>query len=147
MNLKEIQFSEIEVKYKRSFKTDVLDSPKKFADFARSDWDDIEHRESLKVIYLDTALQPVGYATLSKGNISACIADERILFQKALLCNATTFVLFHNHPTGSLKPSKMDIELTKGIKKGADTLRLKFLDHIIVTAESYYSFADNMMVL
>ncbi len=57
-------------------------------------------------------------------------------------CNASSIILSHNHPSGSLSPSKVDIELTSKLKKAGETLDIKVLDHVIISCEGYYSFAD-----
>ena len=66
----------------------------------------------------------------------------RLLFKNALSFGAVSFILAHNHPSGTLKPSEADINITKRIKSGATTLDLKLLDHLIITEKTYYSFAD-----
>jgi DNA repair protein RadC len=70
------------------------------------------------------------------------VADPRVILKKALEENAISIILGHNHPSGSLRPSKADEEFTHKIKKGAGYLDIKLLDHIIVSEEGYFSFAD-----
>ena len=66
----------------------------------------------------------------------------RIILQAALLTNATAIILAHNHPSGKLRPSRQDIVLTEQVKKAAEIMRITVMDHIILTDDSYYSFAD-----
>ena len=79
---------------------------------------------------------------LSEGGITGTIADPRIILKKALEENAVSLVLCHNHPSGSLKPSRQDEEITKKIKEAARYFDIKVLDHIIVSDSGYFSFAD-----
>ena len=79
---------------------------------------------------------------MSKGGITGTLVDTRLVFKRAIELTATSIILCHNHPSGTLKPSASDISLTKKIKKGGEVLDIKILDHIIITEGSYYSFAD-----
>jgi DNA repair protein RadC len=79
---------------------------------------------------------------LSHGGLTGTIADPRIILKKALEENAVSIILGHNHPSGNLRPSKADEEFTLKIKEGAKYLDIKLLDHIIVSEEGYFSFAD-----
>lgn len=83
---------------------------------------------------------------MSKGGISNTIVDPRIIFLKALEVQATALVLCHNHPSGSLRPSRADEELTAKLKKAGLLLDIKVVDHLIVSDEGYYSFADDGMM-
>ncbi len=103
----------------------------------------ISYRERMYALYLDNSNNILGYHLLSIGGITATLVDVRILMQGALLTNSVAFILFHNHPSNKLKPSQSDIQLTDKIIKSAKTLDLKVLDHLIITENSYYSFADN----
>ena len=102
----------------------------------------IGYCESFKVLYLNNSLDVVACNTIAEGGITSTTVDLRLIMQGALLTNATAMVLSHNHPSGNTKPSRQDIELTERIKVAAKTLDIKVLDHIIVTTENYYSFAD-----
>ena len=79
---------------------------------------------------------------ISEGGITETSADVRIILQAALLTNATAIILAHNHPSGKLRPSRQDIALTEQVKKAAEIMRITVIDHIILTDDSYYSFAD-----
>jgi DNA repair protein RadC len=79
---------------------------------------------------------------VSEGGITGTIADPRIILKKALEENAVGLILCHNHPSGSLKPSRQDEEITKKIKEAAKYFDIKVLDHIIVSDVGYFSFAD-----
>ncbi len=79
---------------------------------------------------------------ISKGGQSGTVADPKIIFKAALEHNAANIVLAHNHPSGNLKPSQQDLNLTKKIKAGAALLDIGLLDHLIFAGEGYFSFAD-----
>ncbi len=101
------------------------------------------YREHMYTLYLDNSNCIIGYHLLSVGGITGTLVDIRILMQGALLTNAVGLLLFHNHPSNKLKPSTTDKSLTDKIIRSAEVLDLKVLDHLIITEDDYYSFADN----
>lgn len=103
----------------------------------------INYREHFYALYLNNKNEVIGYHLISIGGITATMVDIRILLQGALLCNSVAILIFHNHPSSKTYPSKADIALTEKISKACETIDLKLLDHIIITENSYYSFADN----
>ena len=102
----------------------------------------IDYKEYFKVLFLNQANQVLGYTQISEGGITETSVDVRMILQAALLTNSVSLILAHNHPSGNLKPSTLDIELTRCIKEAAKLMRINVLDHIIMTSESYYSFSD-----
>ncbi len=98
--------------------------------------------EVFAVAFLNRANKINHLETISEGGITGTVADPRIILKKALEHNAVNIVLCHNHPSGSLKPSKADEILTKKIKEAAQLLDMTVVDHIIVSEDGYYSFAD-----
>ncbi|HMH32129.1 MAG TPA: JAB domain-containing protein [Puia sp.] len=108
--------------------------------------DELELREQFKTIYLNRANKIVGFYEVSSGGITATIADTRLILKAALDVLACSMLLAHNHPSGNLKPSKADEELTQKIKFAAEFHDIKLLDHIILSDEGYYSFADEGML-
>lgn len=99
--------------------------------------------EVFAVLFLNQANKINHFEIVSKGGITGTVADPRIILKKALDNNATSLVLCHNHPSGNLRPSKADEELTKKIAEAARYLDIKVIDHIIVSEEGFYSFADD----
>jgi DNA repair protein RadC len=99
-------------------------------------------REVFAVLFLNRANKINHFEIVSEGGITGTVADPRVILRKALEQDAVNIILCHNHPSGSLKPSKADEELTAKIKEAASYLDIKVLDHIIVSEEGYYSFAD-----
>ncbi len=79
---------------------------------------------------------------VSTGGISGTVADPKLIFVAALKAGASGMIVSHNHPSGNLTPSQADMELTRKLKEGGKLLEIQLLDHIIMTSESYYSFAD-----
>lgn len=105
--------------------------------------DTIELQEEFKVILLNNSNEVLGIYPMSKGGITGCIVDVRLIFAVALKCNATGIILAHNHPSGKLKPSLQDITITKKIKSASLILDIQLLDHLIITKNGFYSLSDN----
>jgi len=99
-------------------------------------------REIFAVIFLNRANKIVHFEIISEGGITGTVADPRIILKKAIENNATAIILCHNHPSGNLKPSTADEILTKKIKTAAAFIDILVTDHIIVSNEGYFSFAD-----
>lgn len=104
--------------------------------------DKIELVEEFKVLLLNRSNKVLGVLDASSGGITGTVADPRIILTAAIKANAVGIILSHNHPSGSVKPSRADEELTVKIKEAARFLDMTVLDHIIITSEGYYSFAD-----
>lgn len=98
--------------------------------------------EEFWVIFLNNANRILRTAQISKGGISGTEVDTRIILQQAVLIKATQIILCHNHPSGSVKPSRADIQLTEKIRSAAELLDIILIDHIIIHRERYYSFAE-----
>lgn len=102
----------------------------------------LELQEQFYLILLNHGNEIIGYSCISKGGISATVVDIRILFAIALKCCACSVILAHNHPSGGLIPSRNDKQLTSKIKEAGKLLDISLLDHLIITKDGYYSFAD-----
>jgi DNA repair protein RadC len=102
--------------------------------------------EVFAVMFLNQANKINHFEIISKGGITGTVADPRVILKKALDEGATSIVLCHNHPSGNLKPSRADEELTKKIKDAAGFFDIKITDHIIVSEDGFYSFADEGML-
>ena len=98
--------------------------------------------EVFGVVFLNRANKINHFEIISEGGITGTIADPRIILKKALEEDAVSIILCHNHPSGSLKPSKADVDLTTKIKEAAKYFDIKVLDHVIIADDGYYSFAD-----
>jgi len=137
---------EIQLNYKKDSNTDVvkITSSRGVNEYIRKLFPEnqINHREHMYALYLNNSNHIVGYYLLSLGGITGTIVDIRVTFQAALLSNAVALILVHNHPSGTLKPSNADKQITRKIQRAGDMLDIKLLDHLIITEDSYYSFAD-----
>ena len=102
--------------------------------------------EEFWILYLNNSNKVIEQFQISKGGITGTLVDVRITLKKALELGAVSLILVHNHPSGSLKASEADKQLTKKLKTASESLDIKVLDHIIVTEKSYLSFADEGML-
>lgn len=147
MRMKKI--SEIKVSYSSSSSDRIiLRNSENVWKTALSNWnlDIIEFQEEVKLILLNRANVVLGIYDVSKGGTTSSIIDLKIVLAIALKCNAHGLILLHNHPSGNLKPSIMDKRLTEKLKQACKIVDLTLLDHLIITKESYFSFADNGML-
>ena len=143
-----MQVAEIELIYKSKIKASerpkVTTSHDAFKLF-KQNWDEnkIEFIEQFKVLLLNRNNKVLGIFEVSTGGVTGTVADPKVIFMAALKINACNIIACHNHPSGSLKPSRADEELTQKIKEVGKYLDLPLLDHLIITGEDgYYSFAD-----
>lgn len=118
-----------------------VSSSKEIANYLRSILKD-KINEVFVVLFLNRANKIKNFQIISKGGITGTVADPRIILKQALDEGATSLVLSHNHPSGNLQPSRADQELTNKIKQAASYFDIRILDHIIVSDEGHYSFAD-----
>ena len=116
-------------------------SSNEIASFLQSKIKD-NRREVFGVLFLNRANKINHFEIISEGGITGTVADPRIILKKALEEDAVNIVLCHNHPSGSLKPSRADEDLTNKIKEAAKYFDIRVVDHIIVSDQGYYSFAD-----
>ena len=100
-------------------------------------------REEMLLLCLSRSNKVIGYYRVSVGGIAGTICDPKVIFTIALNSGASAIVLAHNHPSGELQPSPADKAITKKIREVGTLLEVTLIEHIILTQESYYSFADN----
>lgn len=98
--------------------------------------------EEFWAIFMNNNHRIIKRQRISHGGITEVSVDIRIIMKKALLCNATILAVCHNHPSGSISPSKADNDLTYSIKKACDVMRIHFSDHVIITEGAYYSYRE-----
>lgn len=139
--------AEVELIYKSKVKPSerpLANTSSKCYQLLLQTWDEnkIDFVEQFKVLLLNRCNRVLGIYELSSGGITGTVADVRLIMTAALKANAVAIILSHNHPSGNLKPSHPDEELTQKIKQAGMFLDIQVLDHIIVTSEGYYSFAD-----
>jgi DNA repair protein RadC len=105
--------------------------------------DDLEIFESFFLLLLDRNNQTIGYSKISQGGISGTVVDVRIVAKYAVESLCSGVILAHNHPSGNLNPSLADEQITIKTKDALKLFDIVVLDHIILTADSYFSFSDN----
>lgn len=143
--------SEIKLSYKTERPASTfpkVTSPDEAEKVLRQVWDSdlIQLREEFIVLLLNNAKRCIGWSKISSGGGTATIVDPSAIFQVALLGNATSIIVGHNHPSGNLDPSKSDKTLTERIKKSGDMLGVTLEDHLLLSAHDYLSFrAEGIM--
>lgn len=125
-----------------------INSPETAANVCRKCFDSgvIDWKEEFIVIALSRARKMIGFYKVSSGGVTGTVADPKVIFQFALLSNASAILLCHNHPSGNLKPSQQDGELTQKLSKAGKFLDIEVIDHLIITSEGYYSFSENGLI-
>ena len=141
--------SEIDIVYKKKAtcklsERPVISTSKDGYEICLHYWnqDKIDLVEEFKVLYLNRSNRVLQLLPISQGGITGTVADPRLIIAGALKVAACSIMLVHNHPSGGLKPSRADEELTSKIRSAAMYFDIRVLDHLIVTSEGYYSFAD-----
>lgn len=141
------QIAEVELMYKSKVKSSerpkVSHSNDAYIIFKKT-WNEnkIELQEQFKVMLLNRANKVLGIYEVSTGGMTGTVADPKLIFAAALKAGACNIMLVHNHPSGNLKPSRQDEELTHKIKEGAKLLDIQLLDHLIISNEGYFSMTD-----
>ena len=128
-----------------SLEKSVISSSSDIAAFLQIRLKDYRH-EVFAVLFLNRANKVNHFEIISEGGITGTVADPRIILRKALEQDAVSVILCHNHPSGSLKPSRADEQLTAKIREAARYFDITVLDHIIVSESGYFSFADEGMI-
>ena len=141
------QVEEIELVYKTNVKASqrpVIKDSYDAYQLLLANWDlnTIDLQEESKVILLNQANKVLSLYSVSKGGITGTVMDPRLIFVAALKRGACNIILSHNHPSGNLKPSLADEQLTLKLKEAGKLLDIKICDHIIISSEGYYSLAD-----
>ncbi|MEO6612155.1 MAG: DNA repair protein RadC [Chitinophagaceae bacterium] len=128
-----------------SLQKTVISSSADIAHYLQAKFSDYRH-EVFAVLFLNRANKINHFEIVSEGGITGTVADPRIILRKALEEDAVNIILCHNHPSGSLKPSRADEQLTSKIKEAARFFDITVIDHIIVSGDGYYSFADEGLI-
>jgi DNA repair protein RadC len=138
---------ELELVYKQKYKPSErpkIDSSRDCYEVLLSQWNTeiMGFLEEFKILLLNRANRVIGCYEVSSGGICSTVADPKVIFAVALKSCAVGIILAHNHPSGNLKPSQSDINLTQKLCSAASMFDMSVLDHIILTSEGYFSFAD-----
>lgn len=141
-NLKEARL--ISVKQEQTkFKNVKITSPHDANNIIRQFYhDDLTLYESFFVLLLNKANNTIAYAKISQGGVTGTVVDPIIVAKYAVDCLASAVILAHNHPSGNIKPSEPDIKITNKIKEALNLFDVKVLDHLIITENEYFSFAN-----
>ncbi|MCC5943103.1 MAG: JAB domain-containing protein [Balneolaceae bacterium] len=126
----------------------VINSPDSAYEYLMSIWDKeiFELQEEFFVVLLNNALNVLGFYKVSKGGKTATIVDISHVLCVAVLSNAHSILLAHNHPSGYLKASSADIRLTRRISDALDNIGIHLRDHLILTTDGYYSFKEHKLL-
>lgn len=139
---KKIKLYELK-KLQTDFPAASILSSKDASDFIRQFYsDDIEIFESSFILLMNRARKTIGYAKISQGGITGTVVDLRLIAKYAVDSLATQVILAHNHPSGNLKPSEQDIDITRKAKQGLALLDITVDDHIILTKDGYLSLLE-----
>ena len=143
------QVSEIQVSYTPSLLVDMsIKNSKKSFELMLNEWEQetLQMQEEVKILLLNRNNKVLGIYSLAKGGLTSCVVDVRIILSIALKTLATGIILVHNHPSGNLKPSNEDIKITNRLKEACKLLEIVLLDHLIITKDNYFSFADEGLI-
>jgi DNA repair protein RadC len=102
--------------------------------------------ESVICLFLNRCNNTIGWFKVSQGGLSGSVIDNRIILATALGCLASGIILAHNHPSGNVQPSEADVKVTEKLAAAANIMDITVLDHVIISEDNYYSFADNSKV-
>lgn len=137
---------EVEIVYKNNVpksQRQKITSSSTAADIFRSTMaEHIEYNEGFYILLLNNSNDVLGISKISEGGPTGCTVDIVMILQRAILAHSKAIILAHNHPSGQLTPSQVDKNITKKIKTASELLDIRTLDHLIITNESYLSFAD-----
>ena len=147
----QFKVAEVQVSYKPDY--NISERPKISSSqqtycLLKQQWDmgRIAFLEEFKVILLNRSNHVLGIVDISMGGVSGTYVDPKVVFAVALKGNSSGIILTHNHPSGSIRPSEADIKLTKRLVECGKLLDINVWDHIILSEDSYYSFADDGMM-
>jgi DNA repair protein RadC len=145
-----LKVSEVGLTYQSKVKTSespVIRSSATAEAILRQNWsDDIELCETFNILLLNRANRVKGITTISKGGVTGTVVDAKLVFAAALKTMSCAIILAHNHPSGNLKASQADCDITRKLKEAAKLLDIDVLDHLILTSEGYMSFADDGLI-
>ena len=122
-----------------------IDSSKSAYEYIYQDLSDLPHEE-FYVVYLKRSNEVIEKMSLSKGGLAGTVVDVRIILKRAIELQASALVLFHNHPSGNLKPSGADLDITKKIIEAGKFMDISVLDHLIIGHNKYLSLRDENLI-
>jgi DNA repair protein RadC len=143
--------AEVELTYKPKYKPSErpqISTSKQAHEVFIAHWSlgKIELIEEFKILLLNRRNRVLGIVDISMGGVTETLADPKVIFAVALKSGASGIILCHNHPSEELQPGKSDVDLTRKLQQGARLLDILILDHLIVSKDAFYSFADESMM-
>ncbi|GAB2632908.1 JAB domain-containing protein [Belliella aquatica] len=146
-NFQENVVAEIKLSYSHKIKPSLrpkIKCSQHASEILRENWDkdSLGFVEEFKVMLVSRCNQVIGICKIGIGGTTCVTVDLKLVFATAIKGNASSIILAHNHPSGNLSSSEQDRRLTQKIKEGCKIFDITLLDHIILTEEAYYSFAD-----
>lgn len=147
--LSDLQFNEVGLTYKPNpFKPVVANQSALVYELAIElfDKDTFHTQERMVVLFVNNKNYVHGYSIHTVGTVAGVIVDPRVIIKSALDYNATGIILVHNHPSGDCKPSNPDKKMTRRLQECCKLMGLTLLDHLIISHESYFSFADELIL-
>jgi DNA repair protein RadC len=103
-------------------------------------------KEHFKLIVLNTRNKIIGISNISTGTLNTSLVHPREVFKDAIIKNAASVVLAHNHPSGDTEPSENDLTITKRLVEAGKILGIEVLDHIIITKTGFFSFKEKGLI-
>ncbi len=139
----DVKIRELELVLKtRTSRRNLMDSPRAVFEWARDTVLFESPVEKFLAVYLDNKNRAAGWKLISQGTVSETIIHPREFFTPGLLCNCSSVIAVHNHPSGILTPSREDVETTRRLIEAGKILGIEMLDHIIVSDENYLSLKE-----
>lgn len=148
MNTETTRVAECEIHYYGNTKNKpLITDPKQASDILRDNWNagQIDYRESFKVLLINNKNKCLGVTHIGDGGMGSCPVDIKLIMRAALLANAYSIILCHNHPSGELRPSSDDKKLTMEAARACSIMGIKLIDHVIISSEDYFSFQENAL--
>lgn len=141
------KLAEVELAYRSTVKPSErpkVTSSREAYELFLNNWNEgnLQFREEAKLLLVNRNARALGIYNVSSGGTAGTYVDPKQVYMAALKTNASSIILAHNHPSGNLKPSDADIKLTQKLAEAGKVLEITLLDHLVVTSEGYYSFAD-----
>lgn len=142
-----LRVAEIQLSYKTNLKPSErpqITSSRECYNLLLSTWEEsrLEFVEEFKVLLLNRAQRVLGLVEISRGCNTGTVVDPKLVFVAAIKANACSVIVSHNHPSGNVQPSQADRDLTRKLRDGGKLLEVTVLDHIVLSKEGYFSFAD-----
>lgn len=139
---------QLEIVYKASRFSLSLDSSEAAEGFFRKRWNQklLTEQEQVYAIFVDYKYRPIHWHCLHTGGISQTIIDIRVIVKYITKYNASGIFIAHNHPSGSLDPSEHDKAITRKLISMCEMIQVEFIDHLIITEKSYFSFKEDNLL-